>query len=117
MTGMRPHTDHQSRLTPSTSWRIVAMRLRRPRSRVVAVGSDAGRKPRNTAEAPEIAAVLAGVVRPEAEEPAHHPRLARSIEADRQRFQPAERQAVHAPPHRPLVVEAQPWHPLHQSPQ
>jgi hypothetical protein len=34
------------------------MRLRRPRSRVVAVGSDAGRKPRNTAEAPEIAAVL-----------------------------------------------------------
>src|SRR5262245_39805621 len=37
------------------------MRLRRPRSRVVAVGSDAGRKPRNTAEAPEIAAVLAGV--------------------------------------------------------
>src|SRR5271166_1738056 len=37
------------------------MRLRRPRSRVVAVGSDAGRKPRNTAEAPEMAAVLAGV--------------------------------------------------------
>ncbi len=38
-----------------------AMRRRRPRMRVVAVGSDAGRKPRNTAEAPEIAAVLAGV--------------------------------------------------------
>jgi hypothetical protein len=37
------------------------MRLRRPRSRVVAVGSDAGRKPRDTAEAPEMAAVLAGV--------------------------------------------------------
>ena len=29
--------------------------------RVVAVGSDAGRKPWNAAEAPEIAAVLAGV--------------------------------------------------------
>ena len=28
---------------------------------VVAVGSDAGRKPRNTAEAPEMAAVLVGV--------------------------------------------------------
>src|SRR5262249_5454498 len=39
------------------------MRLRRPRSRVVAVGSAAGRKPRNTAEAPEMAAVLAGVGR------------------------------------------------------
>jgi hypothetical protein len=37
------------------------MRMGRPRSHVVAVGSDAGRKPRNTAEAPEIAAVLAGV--------------------------------------------------------
>src|SRR5215475_14279794 len=37
------------------------MRLRRPRSRVVAVGSGAGRKPRNAAEAPEMAAVLAGV--------------------------------------------------------
>jgi hypothetical protein len=48
------------------------MRLRRPPSRVVAVGSDAGRKPRNTAEFPEVAAVLAGVcVRPETEEPAH----------------------------------------------
>src|SRR5690242_3255656 len=34
------------------------MRPRRPRSRVVAVGGDAGPKPRNTAEAPEIAAVL-----------------------------------------------------------
>jgi hypothetical protein len=31
------------------------MRLRRPRSRVVAVGSDAGRRPWNTAEVPEIA--------------------------------------------------------------
>ena len=29
--------------------------------RIVAVGSDAGRKPRNTAEAPEMAAVLPGV--------------------------------------------------------
>jgi hypothetical protein len=33
------------------------MRLRRPRWRVVAVGSDAKRKPRNTAEAPEFAAM------------------------------------------------------------
>jgi hypothetical protein len=40
---------------------VVAMRLRRPRSLVVAVGSDAERKPRNTAEAPEMAGVLARV--------------------------------------------------------
>jgi hypothetical protein len=35
--------------------------LRTEGPRVVVVGSDAGRKPRNTAEAPQIAAVLAGV--------------------------------------------------------
>jgi hypothetical protein len=37
------------------------MRLLRPRVRVVAVGSDAERRPRSTAEAPEIAVVLAEV--------------------------------------------------------
>jgi hypothetical protein len=37
------------------------MRLRRPRSPVVAVGSDAGRKPWNRAEALEMTGVLAGV--------------------------------------------------------
>jgi hypothetical protein len=37
------------------------MRLRRPQWRVVAVGSDAARKPRNTAEALEMTAVLTGV--------------------------------------------------------
>src|SRR6516162_1454291 len=38
------------------------MRLSRPRSLGVAVGSNAGRKPRNTAEAPEIAAGVAGLL-------------------------------------------------------
>ena len=37
-----------------------------PRSRVVAVGSAAGRKPRNTAKAPEMVAVLPGMAQPRA---------------------------------------------------
>jgi hypothetical protein len=48
------------RLGKATSpvlWPIVAKRLRRPRSHVVAVGSDAGRKPGNTAEAPDMTEV------------------------------------------------------------
>jgi hypothetical protein len=41
------------------------------------------------------------------------PRLSRSIEANRQRLQAAEHQAVRPPP-RPLLVQAQPRHPPHQ---
>jgi hypothetical protein len=50
-----------SPLTPNPSWPIVAKRLRQPRSHVVAVGSVAGRKPGNLAEAREMAH-CAGIV-------------------------------------------------------
>ncbi len=55
--------DVWSAAHPEHSSSTVTMKPRRPRSRVVAVGSDAGPKPRNTAETPEMAAVLVGVCR------------------------------------------------------